>query len=232
MAQRRKPLLRIDLVTLFPEMFEGPMSLSIVGRAREQGLLELGFVNPRQFATDRHKTVDDRPFGGGAGMVLQAEPFYQAILSVKKPGSKVLLLSPQGRRFEQAEARSLSLEKHLILLCGHYEGFDERLLDFVDAEISIGDFVLTGGEIPAMAIVDALTRLLPGVLAKEDAAVEESFTGELLDYPQYTRPQVWRGRRTPEVLLSGDHAKISAWREKAARMATQQKRPDRLKNKV
>jgi tRNA (guanine37-N1)-methyltransferase len=228
----RRVKLRIDVVTLFPEMFEGPTSLSIVSRAQEKGLLELGFTNPRQFTKDRHKTVDDRPYGGGAGMVLMAEPFYQAIKKVKKRNSKVLLMSPQGRRFEQADARRLSREKHLILLCGHYEGFDERLMDYVDEEVSIGDYVLTGGELPAMVLIDSLARLQPGVLAKDDAAVEESFTGDMLDYPQYTRPQVWRGRKTPEVLLTGDHAKIEAWRKKAAKDATGRKRPDKLKNKI
>jgi len=230
MTRRKK--IRIDAVTLFPEMFEGPTSLSIVSRAREKGLLELGFTNPREFTNDRHKTVDDRPYGGGAGMVLMAEPFYQAIRKVKKRASKVLLMSPQGRRFDQEYARRLSQEKHLILLCGHYEGFDERLSDYVDEEVSIGDYVLTGGELPAMVIIDSIARLLPGVLAKDDAALEESFTGELLDYPQYTRPRVWRGKETPEILLGGDHAKIAAWRKKAAKESTRRKRPDRLKNKV
>lgn len=224
--------LRVDVVTLFPEMFEGPMSLSIVGRARTSGALKLGFVNPREFAADRRKTVDDRPYGGGAGMLLMAEPFYRAMRKVRKKDSKVLLLSPQGRPYDQKQARRLAGQKHLVLLCGHYEGFDERLLDFVDEEVSIGDYVLTGGELPAMVLIDSVARLLPGVLAKEDAASAESFSGALLDYPQYTRPRVWRGRETPEVLLSGDHAKIAAWRGKAAERATGKKRPDRLKSKV
>ncbi len=219
----RKPF-QIDIVTLFPEMFTGPMSLSIVGRARERGLVDFIFTNPREFTEDRHKTVDDRPYGGGAGMVLMAEPFYRAIRKVRKPGAKVLLMSPQGERFDQKRARRLAKEKHLVLVCGHYEGFDERLLDFVDAEISVGDYVVTGGELPAMLIADAVTRLLPGVLAKDDAAVEESFTGKFLDYPQYTRPRVWRGRKTPEVLLSGDHGKITAWRRVQAVRATRRKR--------
>lgn len=223
---------QIDIVTLFPEMFTGPMSLSIVGRARERGLVDLSFTNPREFSEDRHKTVDDRPYGGGAGMVLMAEPFYRAIRHIRKPGAKVLLMSPQGERFDQKRARRLAGEKHLVLVCGHYEGFDERLMDFVDAEISVGDYVVTGGELPAMLIADAVTRLLPGVLAKDDAAEEESFTGEFLDYPQYTRPRVWRGRKTPEVLLSGDHKTIKAWRRVQAARATRRKRPDRLKNKV
>ena len=213
-------------------MFTGPMSLSIVGRARDRGLLDLSFTNPRDFTEDRPKTVDDRPYGGGAGMVLMAEPFYRAIRKACKPGAKVLLMSPQGERFDQKCARRWASEKRLVLVCGHYEGFDERLLDFVDAEVSVGDYVVTGGELPAMLIADAVTRLLPGVLAKEDAAAEESFTGDLLDYPQYTRPRVWRGRKTPEVLLSGDHGKITAWRRVQAAKLTRRKRPDRLKNKV
>lgn len=213
-------------------MFEGPLSESIVQRARLKGLLELGFVNPRDFARDRHRTVDDRPYGGGAGMVLAPEPLYQAVRKVRRKGSKVILLSPQGRRFDQALARRLAGERHLILVCGRYEGVDERFMDFVDLELSIGDFVLTGGEIPAMAVVDATTRLLPGVLAKADAAVEESFTAGRLDYPQYTRPEVWRGRKTPAVLLSGDHARIAEWRRRAAEAATRRKRPDLLENKL
>lgn len=224
--RRVKPALRVDIVTLFPGMFAGPLTESIVGRARARGILELGFADPREFAEDRHRTVDDRPFGGGAGMVLMAEPLHRAIRKVKRRSSLVVLLSPQGRRFDQRVARELAGRRSLVLVCGHYEGVDERVLDFVDMELSIGDFVLTGGELPAMVVVDALARLLPGVLAKEDAAREESFTAELLDYPQYTRPRVWRGRSVPPVLLSGDHARIARWRREAARDATRKKRPD------
>lgn len=224
----RRPGLRVDIVTLFPGMFEGPLSESIVQRARLKGLLDLGFVNPRDFAPDKRRTVDDRPYGGGAGMVLAPEPLYQAVRKARRKGSKVILLSPQGRKFDQALARRLARERHLILVCGRYEGVDERFLDFVDLELSVGDFVLTGGEIPAMAVVDATARLLPGVLAKEDAAAAESFTDGRLDYPQYTRPEVWRGRRTPPVLLSGDHARIAQWRRRAAERATRRKRPDLL----
>lgn len=222
--------MRVDIVTLFPGMFAGPLTESIVGRARARGILELGFADPREFAEDRHRTVDDRPFGGGAGMVLMAEPLHRAIRKVKRRSSLVVLLSPQGRRFDQGVARELAGRRSLVLVCGHYEGVDERVLDFVDMELSIGDFVLTGGELPAMVVVDALARLLPGVLAKEDAAREESFTAELLDYPQYTRPRVWRGRPVPPVLLSGDHARIARWRQDAARDATRKKRPDLGKN--
>lgn len=229
---RRRRRLRVDIVTLFPPMFEGPLGRSIVGRAREGGVLDLGFVNPRDFVKDRHRTVDDRPYGGGAGMVLMAEPLYQAVRKVRTRGAKVILLSPQGRCFDQKLARSLSKERHLVLICGHYEGVDERVQGFVDMELSIGDFVLTGGEIPAMAVVDAVARLLPGVLAKVDATVRESFTGGLLDYPQFTRPRVWRGKKVPDVLLGGNHARIETWRREQALAATRRKRPKLVKNKV
>ncbi|MBI5244506.1 MAG: tRNA (guanosine(37)-N1)-methyltransferase TrmD [Elusimicrobia bacterium] len=229
-------------------MFSGALSESILKRAQDRGILSVGFINPRDFALGRHKTVDDRPYGGGAGMLLMAEPLYQALRKARRPlrreedksrlrgrrplgrrrGSKVILLSPQGRRFDQELAASLARERHIVLLCGHYEGVDERILDFVDMELSIGDFVLSGGEIPAMAVVDAVARLLPGVLVKPGAAERESFSDGVLDYPQYTRPALWRGRGVPEVLLSGDHARIEAWRRKAALKSTRRKRPDLL----
>jgi tRNA (guanine37-N1)-methyltransferase len=222
-----RPIL-FDILTLFPRMFEGPLSESILKRARERGLLDIRLTDLRDFSTDRHRTVDDRPYGGGAGMLLMAEPLYQALRRLRRKGSKIVLLSPQGRRFDQNLAASFARERHLVLVCGHYEGVDERILDFVDMELSVGDFVLTGGEIPAMAVVDAVARLLPGVLVKPGAAEKESFTGGLLDYPQYTRPSAWRGRKVPEVLLSGDHARIEAWRLEEARRATGRKRPDLL----
>ncbi|HAM36730.1 MAG TPA: tRNA (guanosine(37)-N1)-methyltransferase TrmD [Elusimicrobia bacterium] len=218
--------MRIDIITLFPEMFEPVLGASIVGRARARGLLELGYVNPRDFATDKRRSVDDRPFGGGAGMVLKAEPLFAAISSVRRPGCRVVCLSPQGRRFDSRQARRLSRLSRLALVCGHYEGVDERVLRSCDEEISIGDFVLTGGELPAMMVVDAVTRLLPDVLKKADAAACESFESGLLDHPQYTRPRVWRGRRVPEALLSGDHERIACWRARAAQRATRKKRPD------
>ncbi|MDE2291625.1 MAG: tRNA (guanosine(37)-N1)-methyltransferase TrmD [Elusimicrobia bacterium] len=220
--------MRVAVVTLFPGMFEGPLTESIVKRAREKGLLEVSFVDPRAFSEDRHRTVDDRPYGGGPGMVLMAEPLYRAVKAARRRGSTVALMSPQGRRLDQALARELSRAKDLVLVCGHYEGFDERIRDFVDLELSLGDFVLTGGEIPAMAVIDAAARLLPGVLAKEGAAEAESFTEPLLDHPHYTRPRVWRGREVPAALLSGDHAAVAAWRRKAALAATKKKRPDLL----
>jgi len=223
-----KPRLRVDVVTLFPRMFEGVLSQSILKRAQERGLLEVGLVNPRDFASDRHRTVDDRPYGGGAGMLLMAEPLYLALRKVRRRGAKVVLLSPQGRRFDQGLAASLARERRIVLVCGHYEGVDERIMDFVDMELSIGDFVLTGGEIAAMAVLDAAARLLPGVLLKPEAAERESFSAGLLDYPQYTRPSLWRGRKVPAALLSGDHARIEAWRARAAKAATRRKRPDLL----
>ena len=224
--------LRIDIVTLFPEMFEPVLSASIVGRARRAGLLDLRLVNPRDLVHDRHRTVDDRPFGGGAGMILMAEPVYQAVRRARGRGGKVVYLSPQGRRLDQKLARELSRERHLVLVCGHYEGVDQRVLDrAVDLELSIGDYVLTGGELPAMVVVDAVTRLLPGVLQKQDAAELESFTGPLLDFPQYTRPRVWRGTAVPPVLLTGDHGRIGAWRRQAQLRATRAKRPDLLRRK-
>lgn len=226
--------MKIDILTLFPEMFEGPMTRSIVRRAEESGKLKVSFTNPRAFAKDRHKTVDDRPFGGGAGMVLKAEPLYRALRSVRRKGSRVVCLSPQGRRLDQETLERLSALDHLVLVCGHYEGVDERLLKYVDEEISLGDFVLTGGEIPAMAVVDGVARLLPGVLKKEDAASQESFSrgvDGLLDYPHYTRPRVWRRAKVPNVLLNGDHLQTRAWRSRMSVRATRLKRPDLLKAK-
>jgi tRNA (guanine37-N1)-methyltransferase len=218
--------MKIDVVTLFPEMFSSVLGASILGRAQERGILELGFVNPRDFTRDKRRTVDDRPFGGGAGMVLKAEPLYLAISSVRTPQCRVACLSPQGPRFDAAAARRLAQESHLILVCGHYEGFDERLVRHCDEELSVGDFVLTGGELPAMMVIDAVTRLLPGTLKKAEASVLESFEDGQLDHPQFTRPRVWRGRKVPEVLLSGDHERITEWRRRAARKATKLKRPD------
>lgn len=221
--------MKIDFVTLFPGMFPSVMDASMMARAQEKGLVSWGCVNPRDFTEDKHHKVDDRPFGGGPGMLMMAEPLEKAIKSVKKKGSKVIFLSPQGKTFDAKTASRLSKEKHLILVCGHYEGVDERTMELFDEELSIGDFVLTGGELPAMLVADAVARLVPGVLKKEDATVSESFAGGLLDFPQYTRPRVWRGREVPEILFSGDHAKIAEWRLNAAKTATKRKRPDLLK---
>ncbi len=215
-------------MTLFPDMFAPVMNASILGRAQEKGLLSWGCVNPRDFSEDKHRKVDDRPFGGGPGMVLMAGPIEDALKSVKKRGSKVYLMSPQGVTFTDQKASVLSRSKHLVLVCGHYEGVDERAMSLFDEELSIGDYVLTGGELPAMVVADAVVRKIPGVLKKEDAAESESFATGLLDFPQYTRPRVWRGQEVPEVLFSGDHKKIAEWRMKAARAATKRKRPDLL----
>ena len=220
--------MRIDFVTLFPAMFPSVMDASMMARAQEKGLVSWGCVNPRDFTEDKHHKVDDRPFGGGPGMLMMVEPLEKAIKSVKKKGSKVIFLSPQGKTFNAKTALRLSKEAHLILVSGHYEGIDERAESLFDEEISIGDFVLTGGELPSMLVADAVARLVPGVLKKEDAAVSKSFTGGLLDFPQYTRPRVWRGREVPEVLFSGNHAKIAEWRRNAAAKATKRKRPDLL----
>ncbi|MFI5347377.1 MAG: tRNA (guanosine(37)-N1)-methyltransferase TrmD [Elusimicrobiota bacterium] len=220
--------MRIDFVTLFPDMFAPVMDASIMGRAQEKGLISWGCVNPRDFSEDKHRKVDDRPFGGGPGMVMMAEPLAKAVESLKKKGTTCIFMSPQGEKFTDSKASQLAKKKHLVLVCGHYEGVDERASELFDEEISIGDYVLTGGELPAMVLADAVARKLPGVLKKEDATVNESFVAGLLDFPQYTRPREWRGQEVPEVLFSGDHKKIADWRHKAAKTATKRKRPDLL----
>lgn len=218
--------MRIDFVTLFPDMFAPVMGASIMARASEKGALSWGTVNPRDYSEDKHRKVDDRPFGGGPGMVMMVEPLAAAVKSVKKKGSRVILMSPQGKRFDDGYANELAKEKHLVLVCGHYEGVDERAMDLFDEELSVGDYVLTGGELPAMTVADAVVRKLPGVLKKDEAVASESFAAGLLDFPQYTRPRKWKGREVPEVLFSGDHAKIAEWRRQAAYKATSRKRPD------
>lgn len=221
--------MKVDILTLFPGMFAGPLDESMVGRAREQGALELRVHNLRDWTHDRHKTVDDRPFGGGPGMLLKPEPVFAAVEALRSPDARVILLCPQGRRFTQAVARELAVQTHLILVCGSYEGFDERIREaLADDELSIGDYVLTNGALPAMVIVDAVTRLLPGVLGDDESARDESFSHGLLEYPQYTRPAEFRGMRVPEVLLSGNHAEIARWRAEQARQRTAQRRPDLL----
>jgi len=218
--------MRVDAVTLFPAMIDSPLSESIVGRARAEGFLELGFANPRDFTEDRHRTVDDKPYGGGTGMVMMAEPVYRALKKVRKKGSFVILLTPKGRRFDQAVALELAKKKHLVFICGHYEGIDERVTPLADLELSIGDYVLTGGEPAAVAVIDAVTRLIPGVLKKSDATVNETFTGGLLEAPHYTRPAVWRGSKVPPELVSGNHKLIAEWRGKTAAELTGKVRPD------
>jgi len=224
--------LQIYILTLFPEMFAGPFDASIIKRAREKGLIKIDLVNIRDFSKNKHRTVDDAPFGGGPGMVMAAEPVFEAVDWLKRQNVKterIILLSPAGRPFNQALARELSREKTLILICGHYEGIDERVREhLVTEEISIGDYVLTGGELPAMVVVDAVARLLPGVLGRDASAAEESFSNSLLEYPHYTRPREYRGCPVPEVLLSGHHEQIRAWRRRQALLRTLENRPDLL----
>ncbi len=217
----------IDVLTLFPGMFAGPLDESIVRRARDQGLLELRLHQLRNWTHDRHKTVDDRPFGGGPGMLMKPEPIFEAVASLRRDDSRLVLLSPAGRLFDQTIARELAGLPHLLLLCGSYEGVDERVREFlVDDELSIGDYVLTNGALPAMVIIDAVTRLLPGVLGHEASAQDESFSHGWLEYPQYTRPADFRGMKAPDVLVSGNHADIARWRAGQAQLRTQQRRPD------
>jgi tRNA (guanine37-N1)-methyltransferase len=221
--------MKIDVLTLFPAMFAGPLDESIIKRAREGGLLDLGIHNLRDYAHDRHKTVDDRPFGGGPGMLLKPDPIFEAVESLAGESTQIILLSPSGRTFTQAIARELSVMEHLLLVSGHYEGFDERVrAELADDELSIGDYVLTNGALPVMVIVDAVARLLPGVLGDDQSANDESFSHGLLEYPQYTRPADFRGMKVPEVLLSGNHAEIARWRAEQARLRTQERRPDLL----
>lgn len=221
--------MRIDILTLFPGMFRGPFEESIIKRAVERGLLEIGIHNIRDFAPGRHRVADDYPYGGGAGMVMKPEPVFAAVEAVRRPDSRVILMTPQGRLFTQSTAQDLSRLDHLVLLCGHYEGVDERVRDhLVDDELSIGDYVLTGGELPAMVVVDAVARLVPGVLGAGESAVEESFAAGLLEYPHYTRPPDFRGWRVPQVLLSGNHARISRWRREQSLLRTLRRRPELL----
>ena len=222
--------MKIDVLTLFPAMFAGPLDESIVKRAREAGLLDLKIHNLRDWTHGRHKTVDDRPFGGGPGMLLKVEPLFEAIESLQREKTKVILLSPSGRKLTQEIARELSQSEDLLLVCGSYEGFDERVREaLADDELSIGDYVLTNGALPAMVLIDAVVRLLPGVLGDDESSHDESFSHGLLEYPQYTRPAEFRGMKVPEVLLSGNHAEIEKWRREQAKMRTEKQRPDLLK---
>ena len=221
--------MRIDILTLFPGMFRGPFEESIIKRAVERGLLEIGVHNIRDFAPGRHRVTDDYPYGGGAGMVMKPEPVFAAVEAVRRPSSRVILMTPQGRIFTQSVALGLSRLGHLVLLCGHYEGVDERVREhLVDDELSIGDYVLTGGELPAMVVVDAVARLVPGVLGAGESAVEESFAAGVLEYPHYTRPPEFRGWKVPQVLLSGNHARISRWRREQSLLRTLRRRPELL----
>lgn len=222
--------MNIDILTLFPDMFGGPFSESIIKRAQKNDKVKITIHNLRDWTEDKHKTVDDKPFGGGPGMVMMVEVLDKAIKSLREKDSQVILMTPQGKQFKQAEAQRLSSLKHLIFICGHYEGVDERVREnLIDEEISIGDYVLTGGEMPAMVIVDAVVRLIPGVLGKDESVKDESFSHNLLEYPQYTRPADYKDWRVPEVLLSGNHQAIKQWREKSALKKTKQRRADLLK---
>ena len=221
--------MKIDVLTLFPGMFPGPLDESIIKRACESGRLRLGIRDLRDYTHDRHRKVDDRPFGGGPGMLMKPEPLFEAVEALRGEKTRVILTSPAGRPFRQEIAQELAGEEHLLLVCGSYEGFDERVREcLADDELSIGDYVLTNGALPAMVIIDAVTRLLPGVLGDDESSLDESFSDGLLEYPQYTRPAEFRGMTVPEVLLSGDHAAIERWRREQARMRTGQMRPDLL----
>ncbi len=219
--------MKIDILTLFPSMFESVLKESILGRAIEKKQVEIKIHNIRDFSLDPHKKVDDYGFGGGKGMVLMPQPIYDAIESVRTKDSLVIMMTPQGIPYEQQMAYNLSKQKHIILLCGHYEGFDERIRDMVDMELSIGDFILTGGEIASMVVVDSIVRLLPGVI-EEESHLQESFHNNLLDYPVYTKPVDFKGKKVPDVLLSGHHENIRKWRLEQSKLKTEQRRPDLL----
>ena len=221
--------MKFDVLTLFPEMFE-TLTKSITGKAIEKELININLINIRDFSKDKHKKVDDTPYGGGAGMVMKPDVVYDAYLSVKSENAKVIYLSPQGKTLNQNKVEELAKEKHLILLCGHYEGIDQRVLDeIVDEEISIGDYVLTGGELPALIMIDSIARLIPGVLSQNESFEEESFKDDLLEYPHYTRPREFMGMKVPDVLLSGNHQRIEKWRLEESKKITKLRRPDLYK---
>jgi tRNA (guanine37-N1)-methyltransferase len=221
--------MRIDILTLFPSMFS-PLEESIIGKAKDKGILDIAITDIRSFAKDKHKTADDTPYGGGAGMVMKPELIFDALGSIKKSSKKTrtILLSPSGRTFDQEAAKELAKCEHLIFICGHYEGVDERVKDVIDEEISVGDYVLTGGELAAMAVIDALSRFIPGVLGDKASSEEDSFSGGLLEYPQYTKPGSYRDKKVPDVLMSGNHKNIAGWRREMAVTNTFFKRPDLL----
>lgn len=222
--------MKFDILTLFPEMFEN-LKQSIIGRAIEKNIININLINIRDFSKDKHKKVDDTPYGGGAGMVMKPDVVYSAYNSIKDKNARVIYMSPQGKTLNQEKVEELSKEEHLVILCGHYEGIDQRVLDkIVDEEISIGDYVLTGGELPTMVLIDSVSRYVEGVL-KEDSIKEESFSNGLLEYPQYTRPEVFEGEKVPEILLSGHHENISKWRKEKSLEITKKKRPELIKNK-
>ena len=219
--------MQIDIVTLFPEMFPGPLGESIIGRAAERNLAEIRAVDLRKYTHDARGTVDDRPYGGGPGMLMKVEPLVEAVEDLRRPETVVILTSPRGERFTESIARALAQREHLLIVAGHYEGVDERAIELIAArEMSLGDFVLTSGNLAAMVMADAVIRLLPGVLGDDASSVEESHSAGLLEYPQYTRPPEFRGRKVPEVLLSGDHGRIERWRRLQAERLTRERRPD------
>jgi tRNA (guanine37-N1)-methyltransferase len=223
--------MKFDILTIFPGMFRGPLEESILKRAQEKKLVEIAVHDLRKWTRDRHNTTDDRPFGGGPGMLMKPEPIFEAVEDLQRdaPAARVVLMTPQGRKFNQQIAMELARQKHLVLVCGHYEGVDERVrMALVDDEISIGDYVLTNGALAAIVVVDAVARLVPGVLGHADSAKDESFTSGGLEYPQYTRPAEFRGMKVPEVLVSGDHAAIARWRAEQSRQRTRDRRPDLL----
>ena len=219
--------MKIDILTLFPEMINGFLNESIIKRAIENKLVEINIINFRDYSTDPHNKVDDTPYGGGAGMVLMCDPIFRCIDDIKTEDSYVILMTPDGKKYDQKTALSLKDKKHIIIICGHYEGFDERIRSLCDLELSIGDFILTGGEIPACAIIDSVVRLIPGVI-DEESLLSESFNENLLDYPTYTKPRVYRGMEVPEVLVSGDHKKIEEYRREESVKRTKERRPDLL----
>ncbi len=223
----------IKIFSLFPEMFSGPLGASLLGKARSKDILNIDVINFREYSTNKHRSVDDYPFGGGAGMVLQPEPVISALrdnLDLNDPDTEIILMSPQGKTFNQEAACNLSKKKRLAFICGHYEGFDERIRSFVTQEYSIGDYVLTGGELPAMVMIDAISRLIPGVIKEQESYEEDSFYHGLLEYPHYTRPQNFEGMEVPEVLLSGHHENIRKWRKKESLRRTLLRRPDLLEH--
>ncbi len=228
--------MRFDIITVFPELFTGVLECGIIRRARQSGLVDIRIVNLRDFAKDKHRSVDDRPYGGGEGMVFMPAPLFEAIEFCRKDGDgqgQVVLLTPQGKTWSQDLAAEFATISHLMMICGRYEGVDQRVIDcLVDREISIGDFVLTGGEIPAMVVLDSVVRLIPGALGCADSAVNESFSTGLLDYPQYTRPAEYRGHAVPDVLLSGDHARIERWRKEQALEKTKRARPELVNKRL
>ncbi len=219
--------MKIDILTLFPEMLDAVLNTSIIGRAREKGLIDINLVNIRDYSENKHKSVDDYPFGGGSGMVMQAQPVFSALRSLEVEGCRKIYFSPKGKHFTQETAKELLSEEHLVLLCGHYEGIDQRIIDYwITDEISIGDYVLTGGEIPAMVLVDAVSRMIPGVLSSEDVYKNESIYSGLLEYPQYTRPREFEDMEVPEVLVSGNHGKIEDWQYLKSLEVTWERRKD------